>query len=74
MNSPCWGQKNISCATESNNQKLPHEILIKLVVEVDQRETATQVSQDVSVVECCPLYAGKYHPEKHEAGRENEQM
>ena len=42
-------QKNIDCVTERNKQKLPHEILINLVVEVDQRQAATQVSQDVSV-------------------------
>lgn len=59
-----------SCYTaESNNQKLPHEILIKLVVGVEQQQTAPkQFPQDREIQVRCTLESAFHHPENHETG------
>ena len=49
LQTPSAAAENVCCATESNNQKLPHEMLIKRVVEADKRQAATQVSLGFSM-------------------------
>lgn len=49
LQTPPAAAENVCCATESNNQKLPHEMLIKQVVEGDKRQAATQASLGFSM-------------------------